>query len=177
VADPDTIDNRTQNDPHLPIPSIGGDVVAGDSFIGDKVMGDKYVVLAPTPALSPQDRRDRCTLIDLVRQSWIAGVLHQSLWAKARLDLPMLDRPGAVQRPYGLHERGPLGDQPLPAGTPIAEVYAHSAGALLILGAPGAGKTTLLLELADTLLDQADAALANPNDETPRVPVVFNLSS
>jgi hypothetical protein len=76
-----------------------------------------YFSLAATPAISSQDRRDRRTLVDLVRQSWIAGVLHQSLWAKARLDLPMIDRPGAVQRPYGLHERGPEGDHPLPAGT------------------------------------------------------------
>ena len=156
---------------------FSGDQVAGDKVGGDKVMGDKFVVLPGAPALSVRERRDSRTLIDLVRQSWIAGVLEQSLWSKARLELPLLDRPTAVRRPYSLHERGPEGEHPLPTTTPIAEIYAQSAGALLILGAPGAGKTTLLLELANTLLIQADAALANPTAETPRIPVVFNLSS
>src|SRR5258708_27922951 len=41
----------------------------------------------------------------------------------------------------------------------------------LILGEPGSGKTTLLLQLARELLDRAE------QDETHRMPVVFNLSS
>ncbi len=52
-----------------------------------------------------------------------------------------------------------------------ASYYDEADGALLILGEPGSGKTTLLLELARDLLDRAE------QDETHRMPVVFNLSS
>jgi hypothetical protein len=45
-------------------------------------------------------------------------VLHQSLWQEARLDLPLVAQPGAVQRPCQLLTRGSAGDQPLPDWSP-----------------------------------------------------------
>ena len=61
--------------------------------------------------------------------------------------------------------------RPLPAGTPITQVYDQVGGELLILGHPGSGKTTLLLELAQDLLKRAE------DDQLALLPVVFNLSS
>jgi hypothetical protein len=84
MANPDAVDNRTQHEPTPPTPTIGGDFVAGDNVAGDKVMGDKVVILAPTPVLTPQDRLDRRMLVDLVRQSWIAGVLLQRVGGRWR---------------------------------------------------------------------------------------------
>jgi eukaryotic-like serine/threonine-protein kinase len=125
--------------------------------------------------LSREERENRRVMLGKVRSTWIAGVLHKSLWQEARLDLPLAAQPGAVQRPYHLVTRSTAGDELLPDGTRIADVYASHEGALLILGAPGAGKTTLLLELAAMLLDEATAALER--GEVPTLPVVFNLAS
>ena len=53
----------------------------------------------------------------------------------------------------------------------ITRIYHGALENLLILGAPGSGKTMLLLELARSLLREAE------RDETKGVPVVFNLAS
>jgi hypothetical protein len=153
-----------------------GDQVGGDKVSGDKVAGNVYhtTIVQPSPPLTPEERENRRAMLDKVRLTWIEGVLQQSLWQEARLDLPLVAQPGAVQRPYQLVARGPTGDQPLPDGTRIVEVYALQRGALLVLGAPGAGKTTLLLELASALIDEAMAALEW--GETPLLPIVFNLA-
>jgi DNA polymerase III delta prime subunit len=54
----------------------------------------------------------------------------------------------------------------------ILEIFARNdiAGKLLILGEPGSGKTITLLELAQGLVQNAEANLDNP------LPVLFNLS-
>src|SRR5262249_15902003 len=81
------------------------------------------------------------------------------------------ERSHAVLRPFDLMVQRPNeGDRPLPAGTPIVDVFESMDQALLILGAPGAGKTTIMLELARDLLDRADRRPDHP------IPVVFPLS-
>jgi hypothetical protein len=126
--------------------------------------------------LLPQDQlsRNRRQMIARVRHDWIEGVLQQSLFQVARIDLGFEDRPDLLDRPLTLVvQESQRTARMLPARTKILTVFNEhaDAGGLLILGAPGSGKTTLLLELARELLDRADA------DESHPIPVVFNLSS
>jgi hypothetical protein len=71
------------------------------------------------------------------------------------------------------------GRRPVPAGTPISEVYQSAHGQLLILGAPGSGKSTLLVELGLYLASGALAADARARaaKSQPPMPVLFNLAS
>jgi DNA polymerase III delta prime subunit len=61
---------------------------------------------------------------------------------------------------------------PLPELSPILEIFDRKdiAGKLLILGEPGSGKTITLLELAQSLIQRAEA-----NSNFP-IPILFNLS-
>jgi predicted NACHT family NTPase len=122
----------------------------------------------------PQSReqRNRQAMLEKVRTYWIAGILQHSLVHEVLIALDMAERPGAVLRHLDLLVQRPEhGEQPLPPGTHIIEVFDDVDQALLILGAPGAGKTTLLLELAQDLLSRA------VQDPGAPMPVVFPLSS
>jgi energy-coupling factor transporter ATP-binding protein EcfA2 len=138
----------------------------------DKRQGTFHETHYPDATLSPRDRDNRRRMLEQVRRFWIAGVLEQSLSQEVLLDLHLQTDPQAISfvgpRLLAQTDREP---QPLPPGTTIAQVYREAHQRLLILGAPGAGKTTLLLDLARTLLDQAE------RDERCPLPVVFNLSS
>jgi len=114
---------------------------------------------------------ERLVMVRRVRHKWIAGVLEPSLAHAARLALGLERRPSTLDLgAWGRRGPGrPL--QPLPADTPIQEVFDEVGGGLLILGAPGAGKTTVLLQLAEELLDRAERDPAQP------IPVVVNLAS
>lgn len=94
------------------------------------------------------------------------------MYALARIDLDLTDRPGVVEHPLNLLLKE-VGSEPraLPEGTKMKAVFESHGRCLLILGAPGSGKTTLLLELARELLDDAET------DDRRLIPVVFNLSS
>ena len=121
-----------------------------------------------------QLKRNRRQMIARIRHDWIDGVLTESLYQVARIDLGLQDRPDIVDRPLTLMvQEAARRPRLLPPRTRIGGVFdTHvAAGGLLILGAPGAGKTTLLLELACDLLDRAAA------DEACLIPVVFHLSS
>jgi DNA polymerase III delta prime subunit len=128
----------------------------------------------PTQQKAPTrlDRRNRLQMLKRVRLDWIDGVLKQSLYQVARIDLELQTKSDAVEQP--LKAIVQTADQPstvIPAGTAISQIFDDHGNALLILGAPGTGKTTLLLELAEQLLDRAE------KDEEHPMPVVFNLSS
>jgi hypothetical protein len=128
--------------------------------------------LRPHVVLTRQEQHNRRTMIARVRNTWIVGVLEQSLYAATRIELGLQADSAAVADPWRLVRESP--DWPaemLPPGTTISQVYNRTDGSLLILGAPGAGKTTLLLELARTRLDQAEHDLSEP------IPVVFHLSA
>jgi hypothetical protein len=118
-----------------------------------------------------QLKRNRRQMIG-VSHDWIEGILSQSLYQVARIDLRLEDRPDVVDNPLTLVvQEAAKPPRKLPPRTKISTVFDAHAGGLLILGASGAGKTTLLLELARELLDRAEHDAAHP------IPVVFNLPS
>ena len=132
---------------------------------------------SPKARLAPKsptslDRRNRQAILQRVRRDWIDGVLNQSLYKVARIELGLEAKLDAVERPLNaivhIPDESPAS---IPPGTSIGTLFDQSGGALLVLGAPGTGKTTLLLELAQALLDRAE------RDQSQPMPVVFNLSS
>lgn len=118
------------------------------------------------------DLRNRLAMLKRVREDWIDGVLNQSLYKVARIELNLEASLEAVELPLNALIQVPDRTPAMTAhGTAITEVFDNLGEALLILGAPGTGKTTLLLELAQGLLDRA------AQDQSHPIPVVFNLSS
>jgi hypothetical protein len=111
-------------------------------------------------------------MLQKVWDTWIKGLLEQSLYSVARLELGLARQADTVDGVWDILVQRP--DRPLrqlPPGTRISAVFQEFDNALLILGAPGSGKTTLLLELAKDLLDRAEKDINYP------LPIVFNLSS
>jgi DNA polymerase III delta prime subunit len=174
--------------------SVSGDVVGGDKIVnttagGDIVGGHKVTqtgsgniftgagnVLVVQPQLSPAGTRERANLLQLLRKVktfWIESVLERSLHQAYLLELGLNLRAEAVDHPWANVLEMPNASRPIPAGTPISQVFEDANRALLILGEPGAGKTTTLLELARTLIQRAEADAEGMQP----VPVVFNLSS
>jgi DNA polymerase III delta prime subunit len=150
--------------------NVAGGQVGG---IGDgwHVEGGIHLHATPPPA-NPTERRNREAMLQLVRNTWIEGVLEQSIHGAAMLDLGKDYTPDAVERPWDMELHMPgQARRPVPHGTPILEVFDRCSSALLILGEPGSGKTTTLLELARAAIDRAE------QDEIRHIPVVFNLSS
>lgn len=99
-------------------------------------------------------------------------LLAQSLQGAVQVDLRLASRPAAVQTAIGLSLRLP--DQPehlLPPRTSIIQAYKLAQEELLILGEPGAGKSMLLLELARSLVEQAEQDAGRP------LPVLLPLAS
>lgn len=145
-----------------------GAFVSGSMIQGD-VIGQQTVIKAD---LSRRDRDNRQRMLKQVQESWIEGVLEQSLYKELLIALNLQTDPQAVSftGPQLAAVRD-QGVQALPPGTSIAQVYRQANQRLLILGAPGAGKTTLLLDLTRHLLNEARY------DETRPIPVIFNLSS
>ncbi len=110
-----------------------------------------------------------------MRQHWIEGVLEQSLYIKARIELELeqcFDVPSLhLALGYAIPEQS---TQTLPKGTKVSTKFFDQLGVgrtLLILGEAGSGKTTTLLELARDLVERAEQDVNLP------IPVVFNLSS
>lgn len=118
------------------------------------------------------ENRDRQQMLENVHNIWIRGVLEQSLYNIARIELSLTEVSNEVNHPLHLEVLGRDGEtRDLHSRTSILEVYDSSNKSLLVLGAPGAGKTTLLLELARDLIARAK------NDPEHPIPVIFNLST
>ena len=116
--------------------------------------------------------RNRQRMIHKVRSFWINGVLERALHNSTLITLELGEASYAVEQPWQLsldQEEKHL--RPLAPGISITQIYDQMNGELLILGEAGSGKTTLLLQLARSLLDQAEY-----NDAFP-IPVIFPLSS
>jgi hypothetical protein len=166
----------SQNSPlaHLPLPLVWF-LIGLLTVIG--VLVAVYDRLQPNATTSDhpvakREQENRQRLLARVRATWIKGVLDQSLYSEARIALGFQEQPDALADPWHLSVlQLDQPERPLPAGTRIIQIFDNAQGELLILGEPGSGKTTLLLELTRTLLTRTT------RDNTPSMPVVFNLSS
>lgn len=124
--------------------------------------------------LTQQEYRQRQILLNKVRDYWVKGVLENSLYARALIELGLQRRLDLVKQPFsGVGEFTEVSEQALPHGNNATEVFDHMevGRTLLILGEPGSGKTITLLKLAQNLLARTETDLRQP------IPVVLNLSS
>jgi GTPase SAR1 family protein len=119
----------------------------------------------------PLSEQDRIHMLRRLRMRY-EQIRAQSLQGAVQLELGLASRPTAVQNALSLALRVP--DQPeqlLPPQTSIVQAYELAQQELLILGEPGAGKSTLLVELAHSLVEQAEQDAARP------LPILLPLSS
>jgi eukaryotic-like serine/threonine-protein kinase len=117
-------------------------------------------------------QRNRCAMLELVKNTWIKGVLEKSLYNEVLIDLDLEERPGEVDHPWAMQMQMPhQPNRTLLPGTALINIFDELSGAMLILGEPGSGKTTMLLDLARACIARAE------QDDTQPVPVVLNLSS
>ncbi len=121
---------------------------------------------------SAREERNRERMLELVKNSWVKGVLEQSLHGEVLIKLGLEERKDAVYNRQGMELQTPgKPNRLLPTGTKVMDVFDEMGQTLLILGEPGSGKTTLLVELARDTIARAE------KDPKHRIPVVFNLSS
>ena len=146
---------------------------AADVAVEDEPNDDVIPTAGAVPShLSPQEQRNRSRMLDKVEAFWVKGVLDQSLYQMARLELAFEHAPAQVSHPWEtILQQANQPNQTLPVGKPVIAVFDDLLGELLILGAPGGGKTTMVLELTRDLI-----ARARNNEQHP-IPVVFNLST
>lgn len=163
---------------------LHGDVVHGDKItVGDIRKSEAVAIGSGAFAQNVKNfffgehedviwQRNRRIMLQLVKSTWIEGVLEQSLYNAVLIDLHLETRPRAVDYPWDMIIRTPdQADRPFPHGTKIVDVFEQMQQLMLILGEPGSGKTTVLLALGRDLIVQAEDAPTLP------LPVVFNLSS
>jgi len=134
-------------------------------------LGSREKQAIPARSLFEQDRSHMLRRLHMRYEQ----VLTQSLQGVVQLELRLASRPGAVQNAVSLALRLPdQPDHPLPPQTSIVQVYELAQQELLVLGEPGAGKSTLLLELARSLVEQAEQ---DKQDVTRPLPILLPLAS
>lgn len=143
----------------------------GDITFGN-VAGRDIIYQAKLTPEERLERRNRATLLELVRRFWIEEVLHDSLHQQVYIELGMQTRPDVVDHPWQTIIHLPYSEPSLLApGMSILKVFKDAGERLLILGAPGSGKTTTLLVLAEALINEAIS------DEDQPIPVVLPFST
>ena len=121
-------------------------------------------VVWPWQRKSPEER-----VLRALEDGWIEGFLKAALREVREFAIRLTDNRELVVN----HED--YGDVELEDSANIQNVYAALEGKMLILGKPGAGKTIMLLQLAESLMKNARADMKN--GKSPKIPLVFNLSS
>ncbi|HEY9297098.1 MAG TPA: NACHT domain-containing protein, partial [Phormidium sp.] len=120
---------------------------------------------------SKQSVRDRNQLLEAVNNE-VQARLEQSLHKAIQIHILKEEKPQQIQRLWDVDVK--IGKRPTVRLSPqitISQVFRQSSGKLLMLGSQGAGKTTMLLELAQELVEIAQANFEQP------VPVILNLGS
>jgi eukaryotic-like serine/threonine-protein kinase len=136
-------------------------------------LGISEARLYPAIAITPEgeQRSQLLILLDRVKETWVDGVLKNSIYNEALIALGKRPIEEAVEPPRKhFVELSNQRSQLLLQDRNIITIF-DATGLLLILGEPGSGKTTTLLELATKLITRAKA------DAKERVPFVLNLSS
>ncbi|HET8846081.1 MAG TPA: NACHT domain-containing protein, partial [Ktedonobacteraceae bacterium] len=134
-----------------------------NELVSNVQASDMFVRLDSASALLLDPGREH--MLRRVYNSWIKGVLKESLYNMAPLSLKLREETALVALSAGRES------SKLHTLTDIQQVYDDADGKLLILGASGSGKSTLLLDLTSKLLLRAQSDIAHP------IPAVFNLSS
>jgi hypothetical protein len=127
----------------------------------------------PAIAVPPEgeERSELLILLDRVNETWVEGVLRNSLHDEVLISLGKRAMDEAVDPPWkSVVEFSSQRSEAILKDQKINTIF-DATGLLLILGEPGSGKTTTLLELASDLLVRAKAHAKE------RVPVVLSLSS
>ena len=136
-------------------------------------LGISEVRLYPAIAVPPEgeQRSQLLILLDRAKETWVDGVLRNSIHNEALIALGKRPIEEAVEPPWKhVVELSSQRSQLLLQDRNITTIF-DATGLLLILGEPGSGKTTTLLELAANLITRAKS------DAKERVPFVLNLSS
>jgi eukaryotic-like serine/threonine-protein kinase len=146
-----------------------GQMYGGNIFAGT---GDvHYNVNTPSPTIE-EEHRNLLILLDKVKQFWVEGVLEKSVHHAVLIELGKISQHEKVEHPWEkVLELPEQNRQILSPDKTISEVFKEVGDLLLILGEPGSGKTITLLELARTLINDAE------NNSNQPIPVIFNLSS
>ena len=158
---------NSKYEPWIPV------VAAIATFVSSFAVSDMPISIPTSEKIkSAREERNRQDMLELVRNSWVKGVLEQSLPDEVLIELGLEERRDAVLNRQGMELQRPgHPKQMLPQGMKIMDVFDEMGQTLLILGEPGSGKTTMLLELARDTIARAE------EDPKHRIPVVFNLSS
>ena len=108
----------------------------------------------PSDCCSPDEeqRSQLLILLDRVKETWVDGVLRNSIYNEALISLGKRPIEEAVEPPWKhVVELSSQRSQFLLKDRNISTIF-DATGLLLILGEPGSGKTTTLLDLAATLI-------------------------
>ena len=133
-------------------------------------VSDTPITIPPSEkTTSAREERNRQGMLELVSNSWVKGVLEQSLHGEVLIELGLEERRDAVLNSQGIELQTP--GKPnclLPPSMEIVDVFDEVGQTLLIMGEPGSGKTTMLLELARGTIELIE------EDPHHQIPVVFN---
>src|SRR5215212_4268888 len=117
-----------QDDSSQPASSLSGDSInaqGSQGFINRPTGPVTINYHLPEPGiLTPQQRLNRSRMLDKVHLSWITGVLEQSLYHIARVELGMHYALERVEHPWEtIVQRPNQASQAVEPGTPIIDIF------------------------------------------------------
>jgi SEFIR domain len=132
----DDLYRHLTNQPHHEKPVLGK-LKALPAIAPQSYASSLEARMQPRPPTS-LERRNRQQILKRVRLDWIEGVLNQSLYKVARIELGLEAKADAVEQPLNalvqVPDRAPM---PMAPGTPISQIFDAHGGALLISGRAG----------------------------------------
>jgi hypothetical protein len=148
--------------------SVNRDVIGGDVIHGDQIGGNQYVNEF-SGAGSARELRNRQLLLNMVKDSWVKGVLEESVPRTRLLNIGKEEIWVDISSPRVADIATPK-KRSVPANQQIIDTF-DKVKHLLILGDAGSGKTITMLEQASQLIKRAE------DTATETIPVILNLST